>query len=135
MTFFFRLQFNQLDTKRGKLADTTTYVCQYGKRRTGGYNCEAMYRIKRAKDAEGNKTGRIEVEKSEADHNDHKPVDNMEEEITYDIWDKEMDQLISTAVSDNLATESIRKKMKEKYPERDFDSTTARSRLYQKIHR
>ena len=68
-------------------------------------------------------------------HNDHKPVDNMEEEITYDIWDKEMDQLISTAVSDNLATESIRKKMKEKYPERDYDSTTARSRLYQKIHR
>ena len=93
-----------------------------------------MNRIKRAKDAEGNKTGRIEVEKSEADHNDHKPVDNMEEEVTYDIWDKEMDQLISTAVSDNLAKESIRKKMKEKYLERDFDSTTARSRLYQKIH-
>ena len=46
-----------------------------------------------------------------------------------------MEQLISTAVSDNLATESIRKKMKEKYPERDFDSTTARSRLYQKVHR
>ena len=54
-----------------------------------------MYRIKRAKDVEGNKTGRIEVEKSEADHNDHKPVDNTEEERTYDIWDKEMDQLLS----------------------------------------
>ena len=89
----------------------------------------------KSEDAEGNKTGRVEVEKSEADHNDHKPVDNTEEERTYDLWDKEMEQLISTAVSDNLATESIRKKMKEKYPEREFDSTTAHSRLYQKVHK
>ena len=87
-----------------------------------------MYRIKRAKDAEGNKTGRIEVEKSEADHNDHKPVDNTEEQRTYDIWDKEMGQLM-------CCVQQSRKKMKEKYPERDFDSTTSRSRLYHLVHR
>ena len=84
--------------------------------------------IKRAKDAQGNLTGRIAVEKSEADHNDHKPVDDTDDR-TYDIWDKEMDQLISIAVSDNLATESIRKKIKEKYPDRYFDSSNARSRF------
>ena len=89
----------------------------------------------KSKRCRGQQNGKNRGQKSEADHNDHKPVDNTEEEKTYDMRNKEMEQLISTAVSDNLATESIRKKMKEKYPERDFDSTTARSRLYQKVHR
>ena len=36
---------NQLDTKGGKQNTTTPFVCQYSKRRTGGYNCECMYQI------------------------------------------------------------------------------------------
>ena len=59
-----------------------------------------MYRIKRAEDAEGNKTGRIEVEKSEADHNDHKPVDNTEEERTYDkLGCKELIDMVNSQFS------------------------------------
>ena len=110
------------------------YVCQYGKRRTGGFKCEAMFRLKRSKDAEGNLTGRIVIEKSQADHDDHQPAGDVEDR-TYDVWDKEMEELIASAVSDNVSTQAIRKKMKEKYKDRDFDSSTGRSRLYQKVHR
>ena len=68
-----------LDTKSSKKSNVTTDVCQFSRRKVGGYDCQAKYCIKRFKNVEsGSTNGLILVEKAASVHN-HAIKDTSEE--------------------------------------------------------
>ena len=88
LLFYFRTKYNKLDTKKGRAADVDNYVCQYSKRKLGGFHCPKMMRVKRYRDQHG-LSGLIDVERNDQPH-DHSQ-EQEEEDRVYQIYDKGID--------------------------------------------
>ena len=80
----FSLRFNVHDTKNQKQAETTRYVCEFSKRKTGGYDCKASFRAKKF-----HHNGSVTVEKSDAEHDDNPQADDQR---VYGVYKKKFDQ-------------------------------------------
>ena len=85
LLFYFRTEYNKLDTKKGRAADVDTWVCQYSKRKLGGFHCPKMMRVKRFRDQHG-LSGLIDVERNDQPH-DHSQEQEEEEDRVYQIYD------------------------------------------------
>ena len=87
----FSLRFNIHDTKNQKQAETTRYVCEFSKRKTGGYDCKASFRAKKF-----HHNGSVTVEKSDAEHDDNPQADDQR---VYCVYTKKFDQKIEDCIN------------------------------------
>ena len=132
LLFYFRTEYNKLDTKKGRAADVDTWVCQYSKRKLGGFHCPKMMRVKRYRDQHG-LSGLIDVERNDQPH-DHSQ-EQEEEDRVYQIYDKGIDALLTECIKDGLTFRATISKLAAKYLDWNFEDLQNRRNLYQKRHR
>ena len=98
-----------LDTKSSKKSNVTTDVCQFSRRKVGGYDCQAKYCIKRFKNVEsGSTNGLILVEKAASVHN-HAIKDTSEERV-YHLSTKLVDSIIMECIKDCMSSRTTKAK-------------------------
>ena len=88
-------------------------------------------RVRRDFDKNG-LTGIIEVERNDRKH-DHTAQDL--DERCYNVYDKKIDELLTSCIMDGLTFRATLRKVCEKFPDRDFEAKENRQAIYQKVHR
>ena len=124
-----------LDTKSSKKSNVTTDVCQFSRRKVGGYDCQAKYCIKRFKNVEsGSTNGLILVEKAASVH-DHAIKDTSEERV-YHLSTKLINSIIMECIKDCMLSRATKAKLAQKNLLRvDADTAEGRRRIRQKFYR
>ena len=117
-----------VDTKSNKKSNVTTHVCQFSRRKVGGYDCQAKYRIKAAIN------GLIPVEKANAVH-DH-AIKGTSEERVYHLSTKLVDSIIMECIKDCMSSRTTKAKLAQKdLLGVDADTAEGRRRIRQKFYR
>ena len=124
-----------LDTKCNKKSNVTTHVCQFSRRKVGGYDCHAQYRVKRFKNVEsGATTGQILIEKAAAVH-DHDIKDDAEDRV-YTVSTKLIDSIIKECIEFGMSSRATKVKLAEKnLLGDDSNKVEGRRRIHQKFYR
>ena len=90
-----------------------------------------MMRVKRFRDQHG-LSGLVEVERNDQP-NDHSKEED--EDRVYTVYDKGFDALLTQCIKDGLTFRATKRKLIDKYPERNLDDPKNHRNLYQKLHR